>query len=78
MRGYLEAILPMIAAELKIGNDWNYRNLYLSILEASAKLLRIGKYRVYTVEELEMAVRKKAEGAMIEELPAFIHVILNH
>lgn len=78
MRGYLEAILPMIAAELKIGNDWNYRNLYLSILEASAKLLRIGKYRVYMVEELEMAVRKKAEGAMIEELPAFIHVILNH
>lgn len=78
IRGYLEVILPMIAAELKLGNDWNYRTLYLSILEASAKLLRIGKYRVYTVKELETAVRKKAEGAMVEELPAFIHVILNH
>lgn len=78
LRSYMEVILPMIAAELKLGSDWNYRTLYLSILEASAKLFRIGKYRVYTVEELETAVKEKAEGNVKEDLPAFVHVILNH
>lgn len=77
LRGYMEVILPLIAAELKLGSDWNYRSLYLSVLEASARLFRIGKYRVYTVEELKTAVKKKARDAVLEELPAFVRIILD-
>ena len=78
LREYLERFLPQIAAELKLGSDWSYKTLYLTMLEASARMLRIGKYRVYTVEELETAVRKKAQGHEgVQELPAFVRVILN-
>lgn len=77
LRGYMEVILPLIAAELKLGSDWNYRSLYLSVLEASARLFRIGKYRVYTAEELKTAVKKKARDAVLEELPAFVRIILD-
>lgn len=77
LRGYTEVILPLIAAELKLGNDWNYKTLYLSMLEASARLLRIGKYRVYTVDELRAAVEKKAKDAKLQELPAFVRIILD-
>lgn len=77
LRGYMEVILPLAAAELKLGNDWNYKTLYLSMLEASARLLRIGKYRVYTVDELRAAVEKKAKDAKLQELPAFVRIILD-
>ena len=76
LRIYIEEILPKIAAELKLGSDWNYQSLYLAILEALAKLLRIGRFRIYTVEELVSAVRKKAAGLEPSKLPAFAHVIL--
>lgn len=76
LRSYMEVILPRIAADLKLGSGWNYKTLYLALLEASARLLRIGRYRIYTVEELAAAVRKKAaEKALTEELPAFVHMI---
>lgn len=77
LRGYMEVILPLIAAELKLGNDWNYKTLYLSMLEASARLFRIGKYRVYAVDELQTAVAKKAKNAELSEVPAFVRIILD-
>lgn len=77
LRGYMEVILPLIAAELKLGNDWNYKTLYLSMLEASARLFRIGKYRVYAVDELLAAVVKKAKNAELSEVPAFVRIILD-
>lgn len=77
LRGYMEVILPLIAAELKLGNDWNYKTLYLSMLEASARLFRIGKYRVYAVDELLAAVAKKAKNTELSEVPAFVRIILD-
>ncbi len=78
LRTYMEAVLPLAAAELKLGNDWNYQALYIAMLEASAKLLRIRKYRVYGVEELAAAVeRKAADDSQLQKLPAFVHIILN-
>lgn len=78
LRTYMESVLPMAAAELKLGNDWNYQTLYLSMLEAAARLLRIRKYRVYTVKELEEAVKRKAsDDSLLQELPAFVRIILN-
>lgn len=78
LRNYLEVVLPTLAAELKLGREWNYKELYLAMLEATAKLLRVGKFKVYTVEELLCAVREKAEGKEpAEDAPGFVHVILN-
>lgn len=78
LRNYMEVVLPLLAAELKLGKEWNYHTLYLAMLEATAKLLRISKYRIYTVEELRELVCQKSEGKeLAEDTPGFVHVILN-
>lgn len=75
-RVYLEKVLHEIAEELKLQKGWDYRELYLSMLEAAAKLLKIQKYTVYQAEELKCLVRAKEMEKQIK-LPAFSFVILN-
>lgn len=74
LRAMTEVVLPGTAMELKLGRDWDYRQLYLACLEATAKLCRVPKYRIYTVEELCQAVKTRLQ-AMGEkrrgDLPAF-------
>ena len=78
----MEKILPGVAMELKLSREWTYKELYLAILEATAKICRIPKYRVYTVEELREEVKNrlfKMDAEKIEELPVlcgFLHDFL--
>ena len=52
--------------------------LYLGMLEASAKLLRVPKYQIYTVCELEQAVYAKYEKRKDTiNLPRFVHLFMN-
>lgn len=74
IRKLTEIILPVIADELQLSRDWNYRELYLSMLEAAARICRIQKYKIYTLEELQNKVRKKLRD-MEGELPAFVQII---
>lgn len=74
MRSMTEVALPGTAMELKLGKSWDYRELYLASLEATAKLCRVPKYRIYTVEELREAVIRKLSAMTDEEkekLPIF-------
>lgn len=75
VRNLTEVILPVIAEELKLSKDWSYRELYLSILEATAKICRIQKYKIYTLQELQDKVREKLFSFEGEELPAFVQII---
>ncbi len=79
-RDILEKLLPAVAQELKLEKNWSYQELYLAMLEASAKLLRVQKYQIYTEDELLSEVRRKWE-AMAEEkrekLPDFVEYILS-
>ena len=79
-RDILEKLLPAVAQELKLEKNWGYQDLYLAMLEASAKLLRVQKYQIYTENELLGEVRRKWE-AMAEEkrekLPDFVEYILS-
>ena len=71
LRRYVEAVLPKMARELRLG-EWDYEKLYLSILEATAKLARVPKYRIYTAEELLEEIRKNKENLEEEDdLPDF-------
>lgn len=75
IRAFVEKILPGVAMELKLSREWTYKELYLAILEATAKICRIPKYRVYTVEELREEVKNrlfKMDAEKIEELPVFV------
>ena len=76
LRNLLEVLLPVFAGELRLSKEWSYGELYLGILEATARLLRVPKYQVYTVESLKEKVleRYREEEA---ELPPFSRLILN-
>lgn len=77
VRQLLEVIFPVIAEQLQLGKKWNYTMLYIGIMEAAAKLLRIKKYCIYTDDELKEAVREKAECSDCSVLPVFSGFILN-
>mgnify|MGYP000744932926 CR=1 FL=1 len=61
-RNMTEVVLPVMAEELKLSKDWTYKELYLAVLEATAKLCRISKYKVYTVDELREKIQEKLHG----------------
>lgn len=75
VRNLTEVILPVIAEEMKLSKDWSYKELYLSILEATAKICRIQKYKIYTLQELQDKVREKLLTLEGEELPTFVQII---
>lgn len=58
-RKILESVCPNLANTLKLPKDWRYRDLFIALLELSAKSLRISKYRIYTEEELINLIREK-------------------
>lgn len=78
LRSYIEFVIPAIAAELKLTKEWNYSEIYISVLEATAKLLRIQKYKIYSMDELINEVIKKAEAVELEDFPMFTRLIINN
>ena len=70
-----EVILPVLAEEMKLSKEWDYRELYLSMLEATAKLCRVPKYRIYTLSQLQDAVYGKLYRLHGTDVPSFVQVI---
>lgn len=74
VRCMTQIVFPGTALELKLEKDWNYQELYLACLEATAKICRVPKYRIYTVEELRNCVIERISRMTkeeIEQLPVF-------
>ena len=66
-----------IAFVLKIARGYQDTDLYLAMLEASCKLLRVPKYRIYSIDELEKIVREKYDKLDDKiKLPRFVHVFM--
>lgn len=51
-RFYTEIMFPRLAAGLKLKEGWNYKDLYLAVMEDMAKRLKIRRFKVYSVDEL--------------------------
>jgi len=66
-RIYTEKVMPALAKELKLKPGWDYKDLYLSLLEALAKQCRISRFKIYTVEELLGLIHRKAGQELIKE-----------
>ncbi len=78
LRMLIESVLPLIAADLDLGKNWNYESLYLAMLEDTARRFRVSKYRVYTVKELlEAVLEKAARQELPGEMPEAVRIILN-
>lgn len=57
-RFYTEKLFPSLAKKQKLKDDWDYRDLYLSVLEDMALKYKVFRYRVYTVDEFARAISK--------------------
>ena len=67
-----------ICMKLKLPISSTEKELVMGMLEASAKLMRIPKYKIYTVDELWDFVEEKYRAYDIEHvelLPKFVHII---
>ena len=64
---YTENVFPELARELKLKPDWDYKDMYLAILEELAVTFKISRYRVYKADELAREIHKsllKADGRL--------------
>lgn len=76
LRSYVEDVLPGLADMLGLDRSWDYKELYLSVLEATAKQLKVSKYNIYTLQELEEQVRERYDRCKIRsKLPVFTKII---
>lgn len=67
-RFYTEQVFPALAREKKLKEGWDYRDIYLIILEELALKYRIFRYRVYTADELAREIHKallKSENKLL-------------
>ena len=55
-RAFTERIFPALAVELKLKPGWNYKDLYLALLETWARQLRMNRFRIYTPDEVAQKV----------------------
>ena len=58
-RVYTEQVFPRLAREWKLKEDWNYKELYLTLLEHGARSRRIGRFQVYRPGELLLEIQRK-------------------
>ena len=82
-RFYTENVFPELARELKLKPDWDYKDMYLAILEELAVTFKISRYRVYKADELAREIHKsllKADGSLplAGEAPAGPAASSNH
>lgn len=52
-RMYTESIFPFMAKKMNLKESWNYKDLYLSMLETLARKKRINRFHIYTVDQLK-------------------------
>ena len=78
LEGLNEIEKAEIAFVLKVARGYKDTELYLAMLEASAKQLRVPKYQIYTVQELERAVCGKYDKLSDKiNLPRFVHKFMD-
>ena len=67
-RKMFEKVLPQIAEKLGLSKDWTYTELYICMLELTAKRMRVQKYHIYTENEFHTEIKNNyAKNGMPEE-----------
>lgn len=75
VRALIEELLPLVATELKLSPAWTYRELYLAVMEATAKMCHIKKYHIYTLQQLKEEIINRKDRLHRREVPAFVQLI---
>lgn len=76
LEGMREIEKAEVAFVLRLSLGFTDKELFLGMLEAAAKLLRIPKYQIYTVDEFYDRVYEKYEKLSDKlNLPRFVHIL---
>jgi NTE family protein len=77
-RKFLENVCSNLATSLRLGKDWTYQELYISLIEICAKSLQIPKYKLYTVKQLIELIQKRYQRMMRKgyHFPLFHELVL--
>lgn len=59
-RTFTERIFPALAKEMKLKDGWNYKDLYLAVLEMWAKEMRVNRFQIYTPDEITQKIHVQA------------------
>jgi NTE family protein len=76
IRFLMEELYPSMAVHLKLGKNWEYINLYFSLLERCAKKLKIKKFKIYTENEFCNQLRYKLSELSQNEIKSDIYMNL--
>ena len=81
MRDMAELEKRALAIVLKLPVSSTDKELYMGMLEAAAKFLRIPKYKIYTVDDLRGLVHERYERLLaiapgMQELPGFMDIFI--
>lgn len=58
-RTFTEILFPKLAEEFKLKEGWDYKDLYIALLEDLAKQLKMKRFQIYTVDELVKKIHVK-------------------
>lgn len=67
-RAFTEDLFPKLAAEFKLKADWDYKDLYLAILEDMAKRMKINRFEIYTVDQLISQILSKLRKSTLKQI----------
>lgn len=77
LAGMREIEKAEIGFVLKLTIGFKSKELFMGMLEAAAKLLKVPKYQIYTVDQLYDTVYKKYEALNDQmNLPRFVHILI--
>lgn len=77
LAGLREIEKAEIGFVLKLTIGFKSKELFMGMLEAAAKLLKVPKYQIYTVDQLYDTVYKKYEALNDQmNLPRFVHILI--
>lgn len=59
-RAFTERIFPALAKQMKLKDGWDYKDLYLAVLESWAKEMRMNRFQIYTPDEITQKIQVQA------------------
>ncbi len=65
-RRYTEEWFPKLAKSLHLKEDWDYKELYLNLLEHLARQYKISRFKIYTPQELLLIIQRKRKRIFLD------------
>ncbi len=69
-----EELIPLVARKLRKTREATYKELYFTLMERLATALEVDRLRIYTIEELKVAIKLAWEALSREESEELLRI----